>query len=73
MLYKAGIADAIKELNERNGSSMTDIKTCMHDKLPANKKWMTAAFLGAFKRGVAAGEFVRNKVRACTVGVVLVF
>jgi linker histone H1 and H5 family len=63
MSYKAGIAAAIGELKDRNGSSMIAIKKVMQSKLPADKKWMNNQFLTALKSGVAAGEFVQNKVR----------
>lgn len=62
MSYKAGIADAITELKDRNGSSMIAIKKFMQAKMPADKKWMNATFLSSIKAGVASGDFVQNKV-----------
>ena len=64
MSYKAGIAAAIAELKDRNGSSMIAIKKYMQANLPADKKWMNAQFLTALKSGVAAGTFLQTKVRA---------
>ena len=64
MSYKAGIAAAIADMNDRMGSSMISIKKWMQAKLPADKKWMNAQYLSSLKSGVAAGDFIQNKVRA---------
>lgn len=63
MSYKAGIAEAILELKDRNGSSMIALKKFMQGKLASDKKWMNTMFLTALKSGVASGDFVQNKVR----------
>ena len=61
MSYKAGIVKAISELKDRTGSSSIAIKKHMQANLPADKKWMNAAFLKALKDGVEAGDFVKVK------------
>ena len=62
MSYKAGIIEAIKELKDRQGSSMQSIKKLMQAKVAAtDKKWQNAVFLKSLKAGVANGDFVQNK------------
>ena len=61
MSYKAGIVKAISELKDRTGWSSIAIKKHMQANLPADKKWMNAAFLKALKDGVEAGDFVKVK------------
>jgi RNA-binding protein YhbY len=63
MSYKAGIAAAIADMKERNGSSLISIKKWMQAKLPADKKWLNAQFLQALKTAVTAGELVKVKVQ----------
>ena len=65
MSYKAGIAAAIADMKERNGSSLISIKKWMQSKLPADKKWLNAQFLQALKSAVLAGELVKVKVQCC--------
>ena len=66
MSYKAGISAAIADMKERNGSSLISIKKWMQAKLPADKNWINNLFLTSLKSGVAAGEFVKVKVRCNT-------
>lgn len=61
MSYKAGVVEAIKELKDRNGSSMIAIKKVMQGKLPEGKTWQNKTFLETLKKSVAAGDLVQNK------------
>lgn len=72
MSYKLGIVQAITELKERSGSSTIALKKFMQAKMPKDKKWMNAMFLTALKTGVASGDFVQNKVRACVCAMCIV-
>jgi histone H1/5 len=70
MSYKAGIAAAIADMKERNGSSLISIKKWMQAKLPADKKWLNAQFLQALKSAVASGEFIKVKVRCYDIKII---
>jgi len=60
MDYQAAIIEAIKELNDVNGSSMPFIRKIVQKKLPEGCEWDNAAFLLALKKGVKTGLFVQS-------------
>ena len=55
VILSLGIVEAIKELKDRNGSSMIAIKKVMQSKMPADKTWANRLFLNTLKAAVASG------------------
>eukprot|EP00567_Pseudictyota_dubia_P002944 CAMPEP_0197449666 /NCGR_PEP_ID=MMETSP1175-20131217/22437_1 /TAXON_ID=1003142 /ORGANISM="Triceratium dubium, Strain CCMP147" /LENGTH=271 /DNA_ID=CAMNT_0042981867 /DNA_START=36 /DNA_END=851 /DNA_ORIENTATION=- len=58
---RVDIITAIRELKDRNGSSMMAIKKHMQAKHPKGKKWTDTSFRKALNQCVAAGDLVQNK------------